>query len=341
MGDVWDFSDDYKENRIDVDQQSIKVKIVERGPFRIKVSVEMKFEDLDSRFVVNYLLYHDMESLFIETLTFPEDPSITLKMEYILGFKSSYSEAEIPFGIIKRPTTQKSLYERCRDELNCQTFVKFKSDDGSIGLALINEGKYGFSTSDNNVHLTLLRTSRYPKIASEAWCLEQRRKRIQQNEKIPASSDQTPHIILQKLVPYIPNEQDHKIHEIAHSFNIKSLAEILTPMNIKKIPKFHFSTMISKLNSELEIISIKRPFRLSGIEGNAAIVRISNMSEKIVEANIQLNPYFHCSRVEKCNLLEKTDQFSGHYKHSYNKEDGVIQDTFNPFEVNTYIIHLD
>ncbi len=341
MGDVWDFSDDYRENPIDADQDSIKVKIEEKGPLRIKISAEMNFEDLNSKFIVNYILYQEMESLSIETLFFPQDPSITVKMEYYLGFNSDYSEAEIPFGIIKRPMIPKSRYERCREELNAQTFIRFKSNDGTIGLALINEGKYGFSTHDNKVHLTLLRTARYPKVASEAWCLEQRRKRIQQNEKIPATSDQHPHLCLQKLVPYITPEEELKIYEIAHAFNIKSFAEILTPMNIKKIPKFRFSNLVSQLNPELEIIAIKRPYRLSGIQEKAAILRISNMSDKIIEGRIQLDPYFHCIRVEKCNLLEKTDQFSGHHTHSYNSAEGVIQDIFNPFEVNTYIIHLN
>ena len=302
MGDVWDFADDYKQNKLEIDQQSIKVKIDEHTPLRTKISVTIGFEDLTSKFVVNYIIYNEIDALYIETMIDAKDPSITIKMEYDLAFEAEFSEAEIPFGTINRPTMPKTLYERCRDELNCQTFVCFESKENGTGLALINDGKYGFSTEGKKVELTLLRTARYPKVAAEAWCLEQRRKRIQENDPIPPTSDQYPHLIRQKLVPYFGTRIVNKIHESAHSFNIGTFAEILTPINRKKIPKFHFSNVISTLNPELELISIKKPFRLASIQGKAIIARISNMSNTIVKATIQLDPFFSCKNVDKCDL---------------------------------------
>lgn len=340
MGDVWEFADDYKENIIDMDLSKTKVTCLEKGPLRWVINVETFFEDLDSSFSTNFILYHQIDALYVETTIDPKDPAITVKMQANLGFESNFSEAEIPFATIKRPTQPKSLYEKCRDELNCQTFVCFESASQNPGVTFINEGKYGFSTEQNKIELTIFRKQRYPKVASEAWCLDARRKRIDNKEEIPATSDPFPHLVRLKIVPYKGSRITNKIHQIAHSFNVKTLAEIIVPENRKKIPKFYFSNVISKLNPELEIVSIKKPHPLAGIEEKTMIVRINNISSDAVDAIIQLDPRFECKNVIKVDLLERKISDDSIRRFAYTHENAEITDHFKPFEVNTYALFL-
>ncbi len=83
-----------------------------------------------------------------------------LKADFGTGIFTRESVAETQYGYLKRPTHRSRAFDRDRYETACQRYVALT--DGENGLAVLNDGKYGYSAKDSSLALTLLKAAVFP-----------------------------------------------------------------------------------------------------------------------------------------------------------------------------------
>ena len=83
-----------------------------------------------------------------------------LKLVVPLGFRVDSTRAEIPYASIARPTRPATLRDRARFEAPMQRWLDASAR--GYGVAVVNDGKYGYSASGDTLFITLLRSAKWP-----------------------------------------------------------------------------------------------------------------------------------------------------------------------------------
>lgn len=83
-----------------------------------------------------------------------------LKTDFASTVHSHSASGETAFGLCRRPTTGSYQWEKDRYEVCCHRFCVL--ENGREGFALVNDCKYGYSTKEDRISLTLLRAPLLP-----------------------------------------------------------------------------------------------------------------------------------------------------------------------------------
>ena len=161
------------------------VKVVEKGPVRICVEAVKKWGK--SKFIVRTYLYksypritYDVEAHWLETGSSTED-SPMLRATFPLAIKQPRLFCQTPFDVVERPADEMVAGKPYIDqmihryeadgsrkdhddgrEVPAQKWVDV--NNGSFGVALLNNSKYGHSYLNGELRLTLLRTAGFPDV---------------------------------------------------------------------------------------------------------------------------------------------------------------------------------
>ena len=83
-----------------------------------------------------------------------------LKLVVPLAFHIDSTRAEIPYASIARPTRPATRRDSARFETPMQRWLDASAR--GFGVAVVNDGKYGYSASGDTLFITLLRSSKWP-----------------------------------------------------------------------------------------------------------------------------------------------------------------------------------
>ncbi|HEY2895930.1 MAG TPA: glycoside hydrolase family 38 C-terminal domain-containing protein, partial [Gemmatimonadaceae bacterium] len=83
-----------------------------------------------------------------------------LKLVVPLAFHVDSTRAEIPYASIARPTRPLTRRDSARFETPMQRWLDASSH--GFGVAVVNDGKYGYSASGDTLFITLLRSAKWP-----------------------------------------------------------------------------------------------------------------------------------------------------------------------------------
>ena len=83
-----------------------------------------------------------------------------LKLVLPLAFRVDSTRAEIPYASIARPTRPATRRDSARFETPMQRWLDASSH--GFGMAVANDGKYGYSASGDTLFITLLRSPKFP-----------------------------------------------------------------------------------------------------------------------------------------------------------------------------------
>jgi alpha-mannosidase len=155
--DAWDIHKDYEAEGEEVPGAS-SVEVVETGPLRGAVRVERRFRG--SRITQTYKLLSASRRLDIETRVDWRERQVLLRALFPVGVRSHEATFETMYGVAKRPTHRNTPWDEVRFEVSAHRFADL-SEPG-YGVALLNDGKYGHSTRDNVLGISLLRSPLYP-----------------------------------------------------------------------------------------------------------------------------------------------------------------------------------
>lgn len=155
--DAWDVQEGYELEGEEIPGAST-VEVIESGPLRVSVRVERRWRD--SRVVQTYRLLSGSRRLDIETEIEWHERQILLRAVFPLNVRSHETTFETMYGVVKRPTHQNTSWDATRFEVCGHRFADL-SEPG-YGVALLNDGKYGYSAKDNVLGISLLRSPLYP-----------------------------------------------------------------------------------------------------------------------------------------------------------------------------------
>jgi len=156
--DAWDIDIYHMEKRKDVGAAT-SIKIVEEGPIRAAIEVtysvgkESKMTQVISLDSIERRLDFDCEVDWHET-------DQLLKVEFPWDVRSTEATYETQFGHLRRPTHFNTSWDMAKFEVCAHRWADL-SEHG-YGVAVLNDCKYGYSTKDNVMALSLLRSPKRP-----------------------------------------------------------------------------------------------------------------------------------------------------------------------------------
>ena len=113
-----------------------------------------------SKFVQTFSLAADGDQVDVDNDIDWHESHILLKAAFPLSATSPFATYEIPYGTIDRPTTRNNSWEKAQFEVPAQQWADI--GNGSHGLSLINDSKFGYDAVGNLLRLTLLRSPKWP-----------------------------------------------------------------------------------------------------------------------------------------------------------------------------------
>jgi alpha-mannosidase len=154
--DGWDIDAYYK--RVCWKLEPVNVRIVEGGPLRGCLEVEYTFRK--SRIRQRICLNAFSRRVDVENEVDWRERLTLLKAVYRLGIFGRNASFEIPYGVIDRPTRPSNSWEEAKFEVPALRWVDVWDPD--YGVAIINDGRQGYSVEENTISITLLRSPIFP-----------------------------------------------------------------------------------------------------------------------------------------------------------------------------------
>lgn len=96
---------------------------------------------------------------FITTVEWREEHRM-LRVKFPVAVPCREAAFDIQYGFIRRPTARNTSWDMARFEVTGQRYADLS--DSQVGVALLNDCKYGYKVHGNVLDLNLLRASKYP-----------------------------------------------------------------------------------------------------------------------------------------------------------------------------------
>jgi alpha-mannosidase len=139
---------------VDVDRDP-RIEVLESGPVRAVVQVKKKWEL--ARFTQRIILYAAVPRVDFELDVDWKGRNKMVKVGFPVSVSSPEATYEIPYGNIRRPSRG--------EEQPAQKWVDIS--DGTYGVSLLNDGRYGYDVTDRTMRLSVLRSPTEPVFATD------------------------------------------------------------------------------------------------------------------------------------------------------------------------------
>ena len=138
--------------------QAVRVDSVVHTPFGSMVTVHRERDSV--RVTERYTLRDLPARLDIEMSIDWRGKDRLLKLAMPLAFRVDSTRAEIPYASIARPTRPATPRDSARFETPMQRWLDASAH--GFGVAVVNDGKYGYSATGDTMFITLLRSPKWP-----------------------------------------------------------------------------------------------------------------------------------------------------------------------------------
>ncbi len=155
--DAWEISSFYQELPVELEQKA-SIRIAASGP--LAVILEVKRVLHNSPMTQQIILRCNSRRLDFTTIIDWNETHKLLKAAFPVAVHTDEALEEIQFGYVKRPTHKNRRYDADRFEV-CSHRYTALTEPGRTA-AVLNDCKYGISTHDNSMELTLLKAPVWP-----------------------------------------------------------------------------------------------------------------------------------------------------------------------------------
>jgi alpha-mannosidase len=133
---------------------NVRISIAERGPLRASLSIERTHGESVFRQYIRLTEGGQDDRIDFVTEIDWQSQNALLKAEFPLAIKNEYATYDLGVGSIQRKNNTETAYE-----VYAQYWADLSEKDGSYGVAVLNNSKYGWDKPDDNtLRLTLLHT---------------------------------------------------------------------------------------------------------------------------------------------------------------------------------------
>ena len=258
--DAWDIEPSYKDTEFETKAERFEVK--ESGPLRACVRFYYTFRN--SKVIQDVCLYAKSRRIDFKTTVALPDRELLLKSWFFFNLNVSEAAYEIPYGVLKRPTTRNTSWDKARFEVPVQKWLDLSEDD--YGVSILNDGKYGVSVEGSSVGISLAKSPIYPDY----------------------STDSEANTFTYSVYPHLGDWKDAKVYRAAYELNY--------PLRtIKGRGGERSFVKVSPDNLILE--ALKR-----SEDGKGVVVRLYNVKNSKGEGEIKV--WFEPTSSKKVNILE-------------------------------------
>ncbi len=296
--EAWDLEGDFDRRRTDL--FAFKgAKVVEQGPLRATIRQEYKTEN-GSSLTQLIKLYHRSPRMDVETHVKWKEHHTLLKVAFPVAARASAATYEIQFGAVERASRSKDPADKAKFEVPAQQWAAV--GDSKLGVAILNDSKYGYDCRDNHLRLTLLRSPRYPHPVSP------------QLQTDTHWTDVGEHDMTYAFLPYTGDWRSAGVVSEARSLNVPVV--VLPGAPFKSIPSF---VTINKAN--IAVTAVKPAEDADGV-----IVRMYESSGTATDATLTFGR--SPASCEETDLLERLVK-------AMPVKSGKLPLRFKPFEIKT------
>lgn len=272
-----------------------EVKLVENGPVRVRVLVKYNYTQEgrpDSTFAQEIILYRRIPLVEFKLHVDWHAEHRLAKVAFPLSVHSDFTTYEAPYGFITRRnpiSPDATLAERAKYEVPGQKWIDHSSEDGSYGVSLLNDCKYGFDTANDMIRMTLLRSAGYPIGLRAAFGLP-----VDKAAEAELT-DQGEHNIAYALYPHDSDLKEALTARKAYEFN-HPIMPLIEPSHEGNLPKAY--SFVSAQPENIILTVIKK-----AEDSDDTIIRLYETSGKDTKAVIRVaeNP----KGAKETDLLEK------------------------------------
>jgi alpha-mannosidase len=160
--DAWNIDPNYAQYPLR-EAELEKIQWLSRNPLQQRLRVVRLWNN--STFTQDYVLNQDSNILTVETKAYWQEVHVLVKVAFPLTVSADNASYEIPCGVIQRPTLPNPDlpdWEQTKWEVPALHWADLTDRDGSYGVSLLNDCKYGYDAQSSQLRLTLLRGSRWP-----------------------------------------------------------------------------------------------------------------------------------------------------------------------------------
>jgi len=290
--DAWDFDLHFEETPLALNAPAT-FTVLENGPLRAAIRVERDLTPT-SRLVQEIRLEANSRRVDFVTHIDWHEANKLLKVAFPVEIRSTQASYEIQFGHLERPTHRNTSWDMARFEVCAHKWADLS--EGDYGVALLNDGKYGYDIHDNVLRLTLLRAPQSP----------------------DDQADQGAHTFTYSLLPHRGNLVNSGVPLAGYDLNVPLRAQAL-PVQHGALARAHSYFKLDKPNLIIE--AVKR-----AEDGDGIIVRLFEAYRRRGTAQLITNGL--CGRVTRTDLLER-DQYD------LPLSGGAVTVPFTPFEIIT------
>lgn len=155
--DAWEISSFYEDFPIELAKEA-RIEAVTEGALSGKIRIRRKLNvSLLTQEIT--LSAHSRRVDFKTKINWQETHKL-LKVAFPVHIRTEESIEEIQFGYCKRPTHRSRRYDADRYEVCNHKYTALA--EGNYGFAVLNDCKYGVSTNENRIELTLLKAPVIP-----------------------------------------------------------------------------------------------------------------------------------------------------------------------------------
>jgi alpha-mannosidase len=155
--DAWDI-DIYYESQLRGRAELLSRRWVSRGPVREGIEVQFRVGNSDIRQRI-YLAANAKRLDFETGVEWREDHKL-LRVSFSAEVLTDTASFDVQFGIVKRPTHRNTSWDLAKFEAVGHRFADLS--ERGYGVALLNDGKYGYKVYGNEISLSLLRSPTMP-----------------------------------------------------------------------------------------------------------------------------------------------------------------------------------
>lgn len=265
--DAWEITNYYKQKMYLVDD------VVSVTPFSDGASAGLVIVKrfLDSTIEQRIRVYDNSRRIDFETTIDWKQEQLLLKAAFPLDIHTNRATYDIQFGSIERPTHENTSWDAAKFEVCAQKWADLS--DGSYGVSLLNDCKYGYSTEGSTLKLTLLKSALYP------------------NPK----ADKELHRFTYSLLPHAGTVTQSDTVQQAYGLNQRPIAKRLPPQKGTLPERYSF---VSCDRDNVIIETIKK-----AEDSDDCIIRLYETANQ--RTNVTLTFSNNFDQVYTCDMLEQ------------------------------------
>jgi len=305
--DAWNIDPDYESKNLE-SATLASIAIAENCSLLVSLRIVQKFRN--STFIQEIQLTAFEAFITVHNCVDWQEEYTLVKVAFPVNLRSPYATYEIPMGTIQRSTLAETPEAKAKWEVPAQYWADIshalppKTGEHGIGLAVLNDSKYGYDAKPDCLRLTLLRSPNWP----------------------TPNSDRGNHEFTYRLVPHQGDWRGANIVQLAQELNnplVLKHSLVQTPTESARQSFLRVSA------PNIILTAFKRSQDCSGW-----IMRFYEAHGQPTETDIEiLSNLLQIENIWECDLMENKINLLSVDPNTKN----FLKTAFQPYEIKTFL----